>query len=247
MKNEQLEAWVLSILDQVAAGRVVEDSRVELKADWKAPKTAARRIAGHANAAGSDQILWIVGVDEKKGVVPVGPSDVATWLPQVVAEFEGLAPSLQELVVPTPLDPVVALLFDASRRPFVVKNAAFGQTGGGPVSLEVPWRRGTTVQSARRDELLRILIPRQPLPDIELLEAGGASGGELLPQPLRNPSDHGSPCQRFRWRGGLHGSGFGECPGLSFRGCPDDSSRRRPRGVVGIVACRNRFEYRHRP
>lgn len=171
MRSEQLEAWVLSIVDQVTTGPPFEDSRVELKADWPEPKLAARRIAGHANAAGSDHILWIVGVDEKKGVVPVSPSDLADWLPQVTAEFDGLAPSLRDLVVPTSSGAVVALLFDVSRRPFVVKNAVFGQKGGGPVSLEVPWRRGTAIHTARRDELLRILVPRQALPTIELLEA----------------------------------------------------------------------------
>lgn len=171
MKTEQLEAWVLSIVDQVAAGCLVEDSRVELKAYWPEPTLAARRIAGHANAAGSDHILWVVGLAELKGVAPVSPSDLANWLPQVVAEFDGLAPSLRDLVIPTSAGAVVALLFDVSRRPFVVKNAVFGQKGGGAVSLEVPWRRGTAIHSARREELLRILVPRQALPNVELLEA----------------------------------------------------------------------------
>jgi hypothetical protein len=34
MRTEELEVWVLSIVDAVGAGRRVEDSRVELKADW---------------------------------------------------------------------------------------------------------------------------------------------------------------------------------------------------------------------
>lgn len=176
MRSEQLEAWVLSIVDDAIAGRLVEDSRVELKADWPEPKAAARRIAGHANAAGSDFVLWVVGLDQKKGVAPVTPIDLANWLPQVVAEFDGVAPSLRDLVVPTSSGPVVALLFDVSRRPFVVKNIVFGKNGGGPVSLEVPWRRGTAIHTARRDELLRILVPRQALPSLELLEASAEVG-----------------------------------------------------------------------
>ena len=94
----------------------------------------------------------------------------------VEAEFDGLAPSLRDLVVPTPFGSIVALLFDVSRRPFVVKNTVYGQTGGGPVSMEVPWRRGTAIHTARRDELLRILVPRQVLPDIEVLHASAARG-----------------------------------------------------------------------
>jgi hypothetical protein len=171
MKSQQLEAWVLAIVDVVVAGRLVEDSRVELKADWPDVRTAARRIAGHGNAAEADSILWIVGLDQQKGIVPVTPLDVAKWLPQVVAEFDGIAPSLQDLVVPTASGSVVALLFDVSRRPFLVKNTVFGQPGGGPVALEVPWRSGTSIRTARRDELLRILVPLQALPSVELLEA----------------------------------------------------------------------------
>ncbi len=171
MRAEQIEAWVLSIVDQVAAGRRIEDSRVELKANWPEPKVAARRIAGHANAAGSNHILWIIGLDEKNGITQTTPTDLASWLPQVIAEFDELAPSLNDLVVPTPSGALVALLFDVSRRPYVVKNPVFGQQGGGPVSFEVPWRRGTKVGSARRDELVRLLVPRQALPKVELLEA----------------------------------------------------------------------------
>ena len=42
--------------------------------------------------------------------------------------------------------------------------------------MEVPWRRGTAIHTARRDELLRILVPRQVLPDIEVLHASAARG-----------------------------------------------------------------------
>lgn len=125
MKTERLEAWVLQIVDQVEGGDHIEDSRVELKADWPEPTKAARRIAGHANAAGADSILWVVGLDEEKGVVGITATDVAVWLPKVEAQFEGVAPSVNDLVVPTGSRPVVALLFDVSRRPFVVKNPVF--------------------------------------------------------------------------------------------------------------------------
>ena len=191
MTSEQLEAWVLSIVDAVSTGGRVEDSRVELKADWPEPKAAARRIAGHANAAGTESILWIVGLDEENRVTPITSTDLADWLPKVVAEFDGLAPSLTDLMVPTPASPVVALLFEVSRRPFVVKNTVFGQKGGGPVSLEVPWRRGTAVHTARRDELLRILVPRQALPSVESLEAAAEVG---ISAPL-DPGYGGQPSQ----------------------------------------------------
>jgi len=34
MRTVEVEAWVLSLVDRIGAGQHVEDSRVELKADW---------------------------------------------------------------------------------------------------------------------------------------------------------------------------------------------------------------------
>jgi len=87
----------------------------------------------------------------------------------VRACFDGLAPALVHLAVPTADGTVVGLLFDTTRAPFVVKNPAHGTAGGGPVELEVPWREGTAVRSARREDLVRLLVPLQQLPEVELL------------------------------------------------------------------------------
>jgi hypothetical protein len=175
MRPEQLEAWVLSLVDQVASGSRVEDSRVELKAQWPEPRVAARRIAGHANSSGGDNILWVIGLDEVKGVVRLPPINIAAWAKQVAAEFDGVEPSLTDLAVPTADGTLIALLFDAARRPFVVKNVVHGSTGGGPVAFEVPWRSGTAIRSARREDLLRILVPTQALPTLELLSASASA------------------------------------------------------------------------
>ncbi|HEX2452537.1 MAG TPA: hypothetical protein VHI99_02490 [Vicinamibacterales bacterium] len=169
MRPSQIEAWVLQIVDRVNAGQKVEDSRVELKAEWPEPRPAARRVAGHANASGGEPILWIIGLDEKKGVQAFQPQDVSTWSAQFSVEFDSIAPSLRELNVPTVSGELIALLFDTSRSPYVVKNPAHGQTGGGPVSWEVPWREGTSVRTARREDLLRILVPLESLPHVEVL------------------------------------------------------------------------------
>ena len=68
-----------------------------------------------------------------------------------------------------------ALLFETARRPFVVKNLTHGTPGGGSVSLEVPWREGTRVRSARREDLIRLLAPTVHLPTFELLETNAAA------------------------------------------------------------------------
>ena len=70
--------------------------------------------------------------------------------------------------MPTTGQSVVAVLFDTERAPFTVKNPAFGQTGGGPVELEVPWRDGTRIRSARRSELVQLLSPLAERPSLDV-------------------------------------------------------------------------------
>jgi hypothetical protein len=167
MRPEQIETWVLRLVDTVARGDRIEDSRVELKADWPDPIKAARRIAAHANASGGETVLWVIGLDEAKGVVPITPTNTADWVAQIESQFDQLAPRLiRDLVIPTATGltatgtgTLQALLFEASRRPYVVKNPVRGQANVGPVELEVPWRKGTAVSSAHREDLIRMLTP----------------------------------------------------------------------------------------
>lgn len=151
MRKSELEAWVLNIIDRVESGQPNEDARVQLKREWLEPKKVARRIASHANAAGGEPVLWIIGVDQTAGVVGADSLELATWLPQVRAKFSELAPDLLlDLNVSARSKTVVALLFETDRAPFVMKNPAYGSSGGGSVELEVPRRDGTRVRSARR-------------------------------------------------------------------------------------------------
>ncbi|MBN1261349.1 MAG: ATP-binding protein, partial [Anaerolineae bacterium] len=183
MRPYQIEGWVLDIVDRVKTGQPIEDSRVELKATWIEPDRAARRIAGHANAARGAPILWVIGVDEDSGIVGASQEELANWYPQVKAQFDGIAPTLSHYNIPAEGRTVVALYFETDRAPYVVKNLAYGQKGGGPVSLEVPWREGTSTRSATRADLLRILIPLQPLPSFEIL--GGSLTAEELERQER--------------------------------------------------------------
>ena len=64
MNSTQIESWALRIIDIVKKGQPNEDFLVELKRDWIDKDKAARRIAGHANAARGENILWLIGVDD---------------------------------------------------------------------------------------------------------------------------------------------------------------------------------------
>ncbi len=169
MRRNVVEAKVLEILERVERGQPVEDTFVELKREWLADHSkAARRLGGLANAARGEPVLWIVGVDEDAHAVPGAPEqELANWLPAVERCFDEAAPTnVLSLAVPYKGVTVSAMVFATDAAPYVVKNPT-----GGPITLDVPWRQGTRVFSARRQDLLRILAPISELPEVELLEA----------------------------------------------------------------------------
>ena len=175
MRAAEIESWTLDVVDHVKAHLRVEDSRVECKAAWIDPVQAARRIAGHANAARGEGILWVMGLDEKRGlVVGVTLTEFSAWWAKVESQFdEGMAPAVQDVAVHVDKRKAVdALYMETDRAPFVIRNPGHGTVKGMP-KFEVPWREGTAVRSASRAEILRLLVPRMRQPEIEVLQAEG--------------------------------------------------------------------------
>jgi hypothetical protein len=171
----QIQNWALEIIDCVQNGQPSEDFLVELKAAWPPVNDhnkIARRIAGHANAARGEKILWLIGVDEKNKTVNGADTsiDLSSWYPQIQSHFNELAPSVTPVNIPVDGVTVVALLFETDRAPFVVKNKDYG-TSGVAVELEVPWRENTSIRSARRADLIRLLAPLELLPEIQILDS----------------------------------------------------------------------------
>jgi hypothetical protein len=172
MKALQIESWTLSIIERIENHQPVEDARVELKSSWISSDKAARQIAGHANAARGEPILWLIGVDEDHGVIGAQFQELSSWHDKVREQFDGVSPSIITACnVPYKGKTIVALFFDTDRTPYVIKNPVYGQPHGGSVSLEVPWREGNSTRSATRTDLLRILAPLQALPRFEVLKA----------------------------------------------------------------------------
>jgi len=178
MRYHEIENWALAIIERVESRQPIEDSRIELKASWPDdPKKTARQIAGHANAARGEPILWLIGVDENAGQVPGADFvEFSSWYARVRASFDELTPEPVSLNVPVGSATVVALYFETDRAPYVVKNPQ-----GGMVQREVPWRVATGVTSATRSQLLRLLSPLQKLPQVEIV------GAVLVAEPWENP------------------------------------------------------------
>lgn len=159
------EQWALRVLDDHTRGRRNEDSRVEFKRQLPDdPLRIARRIAGHANAARGEAILWLVGVDESERTVVPGelPTDSSTYWPRVWSKFDGPHPDLVDVYVDLDGIQVLALAFNCERVPYVV------HTGQQSPSLEVPWREGTRVTSADRSQIIRSVQPIARAPSVEV-------------------------------------------------------------------------------
>ncbi len=170
MRIPELEYWALQVVDIVQGGQTLEDSRVELKRDWIEEKVAARQLAGLANAAKSDYVLWIVGLDEKEGVVAFDQGRWGDWWTKVTLSFdENVYPTAVERFVPTAYGVVLAILFDVRAKPFVIRDPNFGTVKGQVLQWEVPWREGVKTRSARRHELLVLLGPTLERIRFELL------------------------------------------------------------------------------
>lgn len=179
MKKIEIESWALRVLGKAKDKASIEDSLVELKAEWPTPVKAARRIAGHSNSARGENILWLIGVDEDKGIVGADLKELSIWWPQVQSCFDAVTPDFDPLNVSFDGKTVVALCFDTSRAPFVVQNPAFGKTAGEPMQWEVPWREATKIRSATRNDLINLLLPQVQIPTVEILDAGMTVSSQL--------------------------------------------------------------------
>jgi hypothetical protein len=157
MKPQEIELWARDVVDSVLNGQPVEDSRVELKAKWLEGEKAAPRLGGHANASGGENILWLIGVDERNNsLTNVDVTEKGDWYKSVEKHFDGFAPRLLiDGNFKVSGNAIVALYFDTTTEaPFVVKNPK----GGFPEYI-VPWRQGTGLRATKRDNLLSILVP----------------------------------------------------------------------------------------
>lgn len=151
----------------IQVGGRVEDDRVECKTEWPHP-SKARQLAGAANRAAGEFLLWIIGIDEATGELhPLDDTDPADWWPAVAKRFDQTPPDLAQhlRVFIAPEQSVIALCFRTDRFPYVVKTMTEG-----PYDRDVPMREGTRTRSAYRHELIELLVPAVSVPPAKLLQ-----------------------------------------------------------------------------
>jgi hypothetical protein len=165
MTRGELLARCSPILDAAKEGKPVEDSFVELKSELPQEAKAARGLAGLANAAGGEPVIWLVGIDEKSHKVVGAPKvEFSSWYPRIQRLFDGPAPKLSlNENIPTGEQIVVAMVFETDEAPYVVTMEQDRR--------DIPWREGNRTRSAYRQELLRTLIGPSLMPAVDVTTA----------------------------------------------------------------------------
>lgn len=171
MNKTQMEYQVLEVVKRIRSG-AKEDQYIEIKAELsKDIKHYARRIAGHCNSARGEQIMWLIGIDEEGNISDIPRPDWSSWFQQLKKEFDGMMPLITPFEVPIDDKTITALFIETDRAPYVVRNPNFGSNQKGSIEFEVPWREGTRTRTARREDLLRLLVPTLKTPSFEILNA----------------------------------------------------------------------------
>lgn len=165
MNREELVAWIEACLDAAKQGLLVEDSFVELKAEFpKDHDRAARQIAGHANSARGSRLLWIVGVREDGTVDGARKHELADWWHGIRRRFDGSSPNLtRSISIRLGKKNVVGLLFTTNDPPYLV-NCSDGRR-------VVPWRDCNSTRCASKEELRGLLREFAHQPDVDLLHS----------------------------------------------------------------------------
>lgn len=184
MDRRGIEVRVGAVVDRVTGGGRVEDDYTECKAVWPTDhRKAARQIAALCNAARGADALWIIGLDDAAATVTPTAVEPVEWWSQVAKWFDDdVAPEPTLVVVPTAAGTVTAIAFRTDRSPYVIK------TGEDRVHREVPWRTATGTASAKRHQLLSILVANAATPELELINP--AIDGIIYPDPKTGELKH---------------------------------------------------------
>lgn len=165
-------------------GEAQEDSFIEFKRELPEPLKAARQIAALCNASRGDEVLWIVGIDPRGRAAPTPTLETQDWWPAVEKYFDEITPQMRQIIVSVEVGiAVLGLFFDSDRAPFVVTTDRKGNA-----EREIPWRSGTRTRSIHRHELLKLLTPLVPLPQVELIWASvhASRNARIPPAPDMN-------------------------------------------------------------
>lgn len=170
MKQQEVDARVQAAIENLQAGRAVEDDTgIEFKGDWPDPATKARQLAGAANALRGGLLIYVIGVHDKTGAVTTPTkTEPQEWYARIRKSFDQVAPELlrsQVVYFGDESKAVVALVIDTSQFPYVINVPSENRR-------EVPMRVASGTESAHRNQLVRMFEPSLRAPAMSFAEGG---------------------------------------------------------------------------
>ena len=218
-RQQRAEAVVVATLERFKRKQSNEDVLVECKREWPPPGDEQkeyefiRQIAAHANAAGGDDIFWLIGVHSAdEGVAGSKDNELANWRRRYESYFQaGVWPDISHInVLAENGENVVVLIIDTKRAPYVVRNPQFGKqlqdakkpAGQNkvwmPIEWEVPYRVLESTGSATRHDLYRLLTPLAAFPECEVISCDLHEELENVPAARRPDGSLGQPYKTMR-------------------------------------------------
>lgn len=171
----RIQAKIYDIIARGLNGQIVESDNVECKAAFPEgddKERAIRQIGGCMNAALGNDVFFLVGVQERTfAVVGANEHELANWWNGAASMFApDSVPRYATHVVSYDGKSVVALVFDSSAPPYLVKNQWWGkQNQKSDIKYEVPWREGNRARTATRQDMLKMFLAVEKTPDCEVL------------------------------------------------------------------------------
>lgn len=180
MDKSAIEYKALNLLDALgtsgqrlneAARKALADERAMLWAGLPPAAKAARELAGQANTARGQTLLWLLrGKSKTKSKpAPIPRAELEAWLQELRQTFEGIPPQIEVLeVVSSAGEPVIAMHVETDRAPFVIYTTT-ARKPGAERATEVLWQEDGLSRPIRRAELVRMVTPLRDLPEFEIL------------------------------------------------------------------------------
>ncbi|MEO9323910.1 hypothetical protein ABFT23_10490 [Nocardioides sp. C4-1] len=192
--RQAVDALVQSAILNLQAKRNTEDDAgIEFKREWPGAEKV-RQLAGAANALRGDELIYVIGVDDKTGKIHTPEQrEPMEWFAQMAKQFDQIAPEMlwsQTVYIGNDAEAVTAVVFATQDFPYILNIK-------GSDRREVPLRVGAATVSAHRNQLVRMLQPAVALPRISVAGVDGRVQELLEARPLRLPD---GSLRREEWK-----------------------------------------------
>lgn len=177
--ESQVRDHIYNIIARGKKGQLIESDNVEAKLSFSnkedEKERVARQIAGCANAALGNEFTFLFGVREESfevvGISKEQLGELPAWWNGIKKHFAFIVPRYKTYVISyDDLDDdlsLVALIFDTSNPPYMVKNSHRIKKD---VMYEILWREGNEARPATHEDIVGMLRTASLIPEHDAID-----------------------------------------------------------------------------